>query len=99
MSKWVRQPEEWETNVTGKVIWKMTKKRAKTELLFAEDVENVWFIHEYTVEKKTQKVTNCSVFIAKDVPGIIDFRTRSGWELVEIDTPSHESALLNKEKQ
>ena len=95
MSKWVRKPEEWETCVTGKLIWKMSKKRAKTELQFTEEETNPWFIHEYTVEKKTNKVTNCSIFIAKDMPNIIAFRIRSGWELEQISLPTNKSALLN----
>jgi len=95
MSKWVRKPEEWETSVTGELIWKMTKKRSKTELQFTEDKSDPWFIHEYTVEKKSKKVTNCSVFIAKDLPEIIAFRIRSGWELEEISSPTNKSAILN----
>jgi hypothetical protein len=96
MSKWSREPEPWVTTVTGTVIWKLNKKRAKTELIFAEDDADPWFIHEYTVERKTQKVTSCSVFIAKDIPSIIAFREREGWVIEELSRPSDKLAWLNK---
>jgi hypothetical protein len=93
--KYNREPEEWQVNVTGRVVYKMTKYRAKTELVFTEDPEDPWFILEYTVERKSKKVTSCSIFIAKDMPTLVRHRASGGWVLEVIEEPIEECARIN----
>jgi hypothetical protein len=94
MSKWRKEPDPSATTVTGRIIYKMTKYRAKTELVYCEDEEDAWFISEYTAERKSKKVTHRSIFIAKDIPGIIAFREREGWVLEKVEEALEESARI-----
>jgi|694.fasta_scaffold40706_9 hypothetical protein len=94
MSKWKKEPDPASTTVTGRIIYKMTKYRAKTELLYCEDEEDAWFISEYTVERKSRKVTHRSIYIAKDIPQVIGFNERQGWVLERVEEALEESARI-----
>lgn len=94
MSKWVKEIDPASTNITGREVYKLTKHRAKTTIVFCEDPIDPWFIFEYTYERKTKKVTNRSVFIAKSIPNLIDFYIRQGWILEKIEEALDESARI-----
>jgi hypothetical protein len=94
MSKWQREPDPTSTVVTGRIIYKMKKPRAKSVMTFTEDPEDPWFIYEYTLESKTSKVKNRSIFIAKDVPRLIGNYQLAGWVLEQVEDPLHESAKI-----
>ncbi len=94
MSKWKREPDPSATTVTGRIVYKMTKYRAKTELLYCEDEEDPWFVSEYTVERKSRKVTHRSIYIAKDIPQVVNYNVRQGWVLEKLEEPLEESARI-----
>jgi hypothetical protein len=89
-----RQKEPWQLEVTGRVVYQMRKPRAKTMLIYTEDEEDPWFVREYTVETKSKKMKSLSVFIAKDIPHILDFGQRLGWVLEKVAEPLEESARI-----
>ena len=94
MSKWQKEPDPTATIVCGRPIFRMSKPRAKTYLVFTEDSDESWFIYEYTCETKTNIVKNRSIFIAKDVPQIIEYRKTKGWVLEKLDEPLEETARI-----
>lgn len=93
MSKWKSDPSD--TKVTGRVIYKLTKPRAKTAIVYCEDSEDPWFISEYTLVSNTQNVKHRSIFIAKDVPSVIKFLIRQNWVLEKIEDPIEECAKID----
>jgi hypothetical protein len=92
--KWKLPEDPARTIVTGRIIFQMSKPRAKTELVYTEDLSDPWFIFEYTVERKTQKVTERSIFIAKDIPQVLANRQSGGWALEKIADPLDEKAKV-----
>jgi hypothetical protein len=94
MSKWRKEPDPVATTITGRQIYRMTKYRAKSAMVFCEDEEDPWFVSEYTYEKKSGKVTNRSIFIAKDIPTLINVYIRGGWVLEKIEEALEESARI-----
>lgn len=94
MSKWQKEPDPTAIVVSGRQIFRMTKPKAKTYIVFTEDSDESWFIYEYTCETKTHIVKNRSIFIAKDVPQVIEYRANKGWIVEKLDEPLEESARI-----
>ena len=94
MSKWKREPDPTATTIIGREVYRMTKYRAKTAMVFCEDPQDAWFVSEYTYEKKSNKVTNRSIFIAKDIPNLINMYILQGWVLEKLEEPLEESARI-----
>jgi hypothetical protein len=92
--QWTLPDNPARTIVTGRVIFRMKKPRAKTELVYTEDPLDPWFIFEYTVDRKSQKVSDRSIFIAKDIPAVIDHHQRKGWVLERVEDPLDEKAKV-----
>jgi hypothetical protein len=76
----------------GKVLYHLTKSRARSEVYWTEDESDPWFLYEYSVEKKSRKVSHASCFIAKDAPSLISQQVEGGWLLEVIQEPTEESA-------
>lgn len=93
MSKWApHNPAN--DNVLGRIIYKMTKPKSRSYLVYTEDSIEPWFISEYTVAIKAHHVLNRSIFIAKDIPNVIASRQHAGWTLEMIEEPLEELAKI-----
>ena len=92
MSTWKAPHNPANDEVTGRIIYKLTKKRSKSHLVYTECPEDSWFIWEYTLETKSNKIKNRNIFIAKDIPHVIG--SRRDWELERVDEPLEESARI-----
>ena len=65
---------------------KLTKPRAKTEIIFKEDKDDPWFIWMHRVEKKSGKKTS-SMILEKDVPDFMRPFLEKGWVVFDPNTP------------
>jgi hypothetical protein len=92
--KYEREPDPTATEVTGRIIYRMKRPKAKSIMVFTEDPEDPWFIYEYTLESKSLKVKNRSIFIAKDLPNLINIYQYNDWVLERVETPLHERAII-----
>jgi hypothetical protein len=68
--------------IDGKVLYHLIKTKAKTEIIFVEDLwmdEDGWFITVRHVNKKDNSINRESCIIRKDVPTWLDSYLRDGW--------------------
>ena len=65
---------------------KLTKPRAKTEIIFKEDKDDSWFIWVHHVEKKSGKKSS-SLIIQKDMDHFMKCYLDKGWIVFDPNAP------------
>jgi hypothetical protein len=63
----------------GKVLYRLEKPKARNYCLFQESQEDEWFIYVRKLDLKTNKETDSSMIIAKDVPQWLKGFEETGW--------------------
>jgi hypothetical protein len=87
-------PDPTRDTVTGRVIYRLKKKRSRTYHIVTEDPESAWFIYFYYLDTKTDAVKHRYIFIAKDITTYIRYLQRNGWELETVNSPIEETARM-----
>lgn len=77
---------------------KLTKPRAKTEIIFNSDKSDEWLIWIHRVEKKSGKKTS-SLIIQKDMEEFLTHYLNKGWIIFDSSIPIEPKKELKTKKE